>query len=160
VQAEARRLDPGALVENITTVEAIVSRLMAPWRFGAWLFSFFAALAFVLATAGLFSVVSLDVSQRRHEFAVRMAVGAQARDVVRSVLVVAGWRVLAGVTIGVLGAVTATRALRSVLVGIEALDLATYLSVVITVCTVVATASYIPARRAASVDPLVLLKRD
>ncbi len=100
VQAEARRLDPGALIENVSTLESIVSRAMAPWRFGAWLFSLFAALAFVLATAGLFSVVGLDVSQRRHEFAVRMAIGAEARDVVRSVLVAAGWRVLAGVTIG------------------------------------------------------------
>jgi putative ABC transport system permease protein len=159
VQAEARRLDPGALVENVTTLDAIVSRAMAPWRFGAWLFSFFAVVAFVLATAGLFSVVSLDVSQRRHEFAVRMAVGAQARDVVRSVLMAAGWRVLAGVAIGVLGAVGATRALRSVLFGIEAVDVTTYLGVVTMVCVVVATASYMPARRAAGVDPLTLLKR-
>lgn len=158
VQAEVRRLDPAALVENVTTLDAIVSRAMAPWRFGAWLFSFFAAVAFVLATAGLFSVVSLDVSQRRHEFAVRMAVGAQARDVISSVLMPAGWRVLAGVTIGVLGAVSATRALRSVLFGVEPLDLATYLTVVIAVCVVVAAASYIPARRAAGVDPLLLLK--
>jgi macrolide transport system ATP-binding/permease protein len=140
-------------------LEAIVSRATAPWRFGAWLFSFFAVVAFVLATAGLFSVVSLDVTQRRHEFAVRMAVGAQARDLVRSVLVVAGWRVLAGVTIGVVGAVSATQALRSVLFGVAAVDPTTYLAVVITVGVVVPAASYIPARRAASVDPLALLKR-
>ncbi|HSC29210.1 MAG TPA: FtsX-like permease family protein, partial [Vicinamibacterales bacterium] len=160
VQAEARRLDPRAVIDRLTTMDAIVSRAVAPWRFSAWLFTLFAVLAFVLATVGLFSVVSLDVAQRRHEFAVRLAVGAQRSDVRRSVLVSALWRGVPGVAFGALAAVLGTRAIRHILFGVEAVDLVTYFTVIVLVLAVVSAASWLPAHRAARTDPLALLRRD
>jgi putative ABC transport system permease protein len=65
------------VIDGMATMDAIVSRAVAPWRFNAWMFTVFAALALMLATVGLFSLVSLDVAQRRREFAVRLALGAR-----------------------------------------------------------------------------------
>jgi putative ABC transport system permease protein len=158
VQAAARGLDPRVIVDRLTTMDAIVSRAVAPWRFSVWMFTLFAAFAFMLAMVGLFSLVSLDVAQRRHEFAVRLALGAQRADVLRPVLLAAGRRVLAGVGLGLLGAIISTRGIRSLLFGVEALDTTTYAAVVALVFAVVAVASYLPARRAAETDPLVLLR--
>ena len=160
VQAEARRLDPRVLVDRLTTMDAIVSRAVAPWRFSVWMFTVFAALALVLATVGLFSLVSLDVAQRHREFAVRLALGARRGHIVRPVLFLAGERVLAGVSIGLLFSIAATRALGSMLFGVRALDATTYAAVVTLLVAVVAVAAYLPARRAASADPMRLLRRD
>jgi putative ABC transport system permease protein len=124
------------------------------------MFTLFAVVAFVLATVGLFSLVSLDVAQRRHEFAVRLAVGAQRGDVRRSVLISAIWRVVPGVAFGVLAAVLGTRAIRHILFGVEAIDLTTYCAVIVLVFAVVTAASWLPAHRAAGIDPLVLLRRE
>ena len=160
VQAEARRLDSNALVDGVTTMEAIVSRAVAPWRFSVWMFSLFAALAFVLATLGLFSLVSLDVARRRHEFAIRVALGARSRDVVRSVMTAAGRQVLVGLGVGVLMAGAATRAVQGILFDVPTFDLPTYGMVIGLLLAVVLSASYLPARRAAGADPLALLRRD
>ena len=141
-------------------MDAIVSRAVAPWRFSVWMFTLFAMLAFVLATVGLFSLVSLDVAQRRHEFAVRLAVGAQRADVRQSVLASALWRVVPGVAFGVLAAVLGTRAIRHMLLGVEPVDLTTYLAVIVLVFAVVTVASWLPAHRAAGTDPLALLRRE
>jgi putative ABC transport system permease protein len=160
VQAEARRLDARVVIDRLTTMDAIVSRAIAPWRFSVWMFTLFAVLAFVLATVGLFSLVSLDVAQRRHEFAVRLAVGAQRRDVSRSVLVSALWRVVPGLAFGVLAAVVGSRGIRHILFRVEPLDLTTYLAVMVLVFAVVTAASWLPAHRAAGIDPLALLRRE
>jgi putative ABC transport system permease protein len=160
VQAEARRLDPRVVIDGMATMDAIVSRAVAPWRFSAWMFTVFAALALMLATLGLFNLVSLDVAQRRREFAVPLALGARRGDIVRPVLVLAGERALAGVSIGLLFSMAATRALGSMLFGVRALDAATYGAVVALLVAVVAVAAYLPARRAASADPMTLLRRD
>jgi ABC-type antimicrobial peptide transport system permease subunit len=158
VQAEARRMDPHVVVDRLTTMDAIVGRAVAPWRFGVWMFTVFAGLAVTLAAVGLFSMVSLDVAQRRKELAVRLALGAQRRDIVRPVLLVAGGRVLAGITLGVFVSLSATHALGALVVGIPTLDLATYAAVMFIMALVVGVASYFPARRAANIDPLVLLR--
>jgi putative ABC transport system permease protein len=160
VHAEARRLDPRVVVDRVTTMEAIVSRVVAPWRFSVWMFTLFAGSAFALATVGLFSLVSLDVAQRRHEFAVRVALGAQRADVLRPVLLSAAGRALAGVSIGLPAAIAGARGIRSLLFGVGALDATTYAAVIAVMFAVVAVASYLPARRAADVDPLTLLRRE
>jgi putative ABC transport system permease protein len=160
VQAAARGLDSHVVFDRLTTMQSIVSRAVAPWRFSVWMFTLFAAFAFVLAVVGLFSLVSLDVAQRRHEFAVRLALGAQRADVLRPVLLAAARRVLAGVALGLLSAIAGTRGIRSLLFGIEVLDTATYAAVIALVLVVVAVASYLPARRAAGTDPLALLRRE
>jgi putative ABC transport system permease protein len=160
VQAEARRLDARVVIDRLTTMDAIVSRAVAPWRFSVWMFMLFAVLAFVLATVGLFSLVSLDVAQRRHEFAVRLAVGAQRGDVRRSVLMSAMWRVVPGLAFGLSVAVLGTRAIRHILFGVEPVDLTTYIAVIMLVLVVVTAASWLPAHRAADTDPLTLLRQE
>src|SRR5262249_37310579 len=81
VQTEARQ-QVRAVVDGITTMDAVVARAMAPWRFTMWTFSLFAVMAFFLATIGLVGVISLDVVHRSREFAVRLAIGADRRDIV------------------------------------------------------------------------------
>jgi putative ABC transport system permease protein len=160
VQGVARSLNRRVVIDGITTMDAIVSRALAPWRLGAWMLSLFAIVAFVLAVLGLFSLVSLDVAQRRHEFAIRLALGAERRAIVGGVLRLAGWRVLLGGALGLLMAIAAARGMRSLLFGVDVLDPGTYAVVVAVVAGVVALASYVPARRAAGVDPLALLRRE
>jgi putative ABC transport system permease protein len=160
VQAEARRLDPRVVTDRLTTMDAIVSRAIAPWRFSVWMFTVFAAIAFGLSTVGLFGLVTLDVAQRRHEFAIRLPLGARHTDIVRPVLLAAGRPVLTGVALGVLIAFGATRGLRSMLFGVELLDATTYGAVIALVLAAVAVASYLPARHATTVDPLVALRVD
>jgi ABC-type antimicrobial peptide transport system permease subunit len=146
------------MFDRLTTMQAIVSRAVAPWRFSVWMFTLFAAFAFMLAVVGLFSLVSLDVAQRRREFAVRVALGAQRADVLRPVLLGAARRVIAGVALGLLSAIAGTRGIRSLLFGVDPLDATTYAAVIALVLAVVAVASYLPARRAAGADPLALLR--
>jgi predicted permease len=160
IQAEVRQVDPRVVIGGVTTMEAVVGREMAPWRFSTWLFGLFAALAFVLATVGLFGVVSLDVLHRSREFAVRLALGAQRRAISGRVLRSAAFRVVTGVVLGVAIAAVASRWMSSLLFGIRPFDPVTYGVVILMVAGVVAAASWLPARRAARIDPLTLLKRD
>ena len=148
------------LVSGIMMLEIVVNKEIAPWRFSAWVFALFAALAFALAMLGLFSLVSLDVANRRREFAIRMAVGASGRHIVGGVFRSAGVRAGLGIAGGLAVAAIATRSLRSLLFGVPLIDALTYGSVAALVTIVVAAASYLPARRAASADPLALLRRE
>ena len=159
VRAEIRRLDGQAVVDRVTTMEAIVGKETAPWRFSVWVLTLFGAIAFVLAGLGLFGLVSLDVAERDREFAIRLALGAQRFDVIRSALAVAFWRVAAGLALGLLAAVAGARGIRAMLFGVTPLDAASYAGGVAVVLIVVAFASYLPARRAASIEPLALLRR-
>jgi predicted permease len=158
VQAEARQLDAGVLIGSIATLDGIVYRAIAPWRFSAWVFSLFALLAFALSTMGLFSTVSLDAAERRREFAIRVAVGADRRAIARVVLGAAAARVAAGVAVGVAAAMAGTRLLRSLLFGVDPVDALTFAAVLALVGAVVAAASWLPARAAARVDPVELLR--
>jgi len=160
VQAAARDLDPRVLVSGVTTMEAIVARALAPWRFSVWLFGVFAALAVVLAGGGLFGIVSLDVGRRRRELAVRVALGARRGDIVRSVLVPAVRRLAAGIALGLAVSAALSGALRALLFGVEPLDASTYAAVTLIVSLVVIGASYLPARRAARIDPLLTLRSE
>ena len=122
----------------------------------------FAALAFTLSMLGLFSVVSLDVANRRREFAIRMALGATGGNIVGGVFRSAGVRAAVGVAAGLALAAFASRSLESLLFGVQMNDAVTYGSVVALVAVVVAIASYLPARRAAAAaaNPITLLRRD
>jgi putative ABC transport system permease protein len=159
-QTLARQNDPRVLVSGIEMLDAVVDREVAPWRFSAWVFALFAALAFALAMLGLFSLVSLDVANRRREFAIRIAVGATGRHIVAGVLRSAGVRAGAGIIGGALVAALATRSLESLLFGVQLIDAGTYGAVIALVCIVVAFASYVPARAATSADPLALLRTE
>jgi ABC-type antimicrobial peptide transport system permease subunit len=160
VHAEVRQLDPRAVIDRVTTMQGIVDKETAPWRFSVWVLTLFGAIAFVLAGLGLFGLVSLDVAERDREFAIRLALGAQRRDVIRAALSVAGWRVLAGLALGIGAAAAAARSIRALLFGVTPLDVTSFAAGIGLVLAVVAFASYLPARRAAAIEPLVLLRRD
>ena len=159
MQTQARQRDPRALVSGIGMLEDVVNKELAPWRFSAWVFALFAGLAFMLSMLGLFSLVTLDVANRRQEFAIRMAVGATPRHIVVGVFRSAGVRASIGIAIGVAVAAVATRSLQGLLFGVALEDGVTYASVIALVLAVVLVAAYVPARRAGGVDPLALLRR-
>jgi putative ABC transport system permease protein len=157
---EVLRLDPHAVVDRIVTMEGMVARVTAPWRFTVWVFAALAVVACVLVSAGLFGLVALDVVQRQREFAVRLAVGAQPEDVLRLAMFRAGRSALVGIMGGLFLALLGTRSLRGMLFQVTPLDIATYSVVVTGILTIVALASYLPARRATAVDPLELLRAE
>jgi putative ABC transport system permease protein len=159
IQTQARQRDPRVLISGIGLLDSVVDNAIAPWRFSAWVFAMFAALAFALSMLGLFSVVSLDVANRRREFAIRMALGATGRQIVGGVFRSAGLRAGAGIAIGVAVAAVATRSLQGLLFGVTLEDRVTYTSVIALVFVVVLVAAYVPARRAGGVDPLAFLRR-
>jgi putative ABC transport system permease protein len=158
VRAIARELDPASIVDSVTTMEAVVVRAEAPWRLTTWMFVLFAALAFALAALGLFSLVAQDVAHRRREFAIRLALGASPAAILRGVLLRAGWRVVGGVAAGLVVSFLAGRTLRGLLFGIAPGDRGTYAMVLALVLVVVALAAYLPARRAADVNPQGLMR--
>jgi predicted permease len=158
VRALARELDPAAIVDSATTMEAVVQRAEAPWRLSMWMFVLFAVLAFALAALGLFSLVALDVAHRAREFAIRLALGATGRALVRGVLLRAAWRVTCGIALGLIAALAASRLLGGLLFRVPPDDVPTYAAVLGLVLGAVALAAYIPASRAAGADPQMLLR--
>jgi len=127
-------------------------------RFPALLIGIFAGVALLLASIGIYGVVSYSVSQQTHYIGVRMALGAQASDILKMVLKQALGLSLMGVAIGVLAALGLMRLLRSLLYEVQTNDLGTFAFVVGTLFVVALLACYIPARRATKVDPLVALR--
>lgn len=157
--AEAvRAIDPDLPVEDIQTMEAVLDQTLTSQRFSTILLGVFAAVALTLASIGIYSVLSYIVRGRSREIGIRTALGAQTSDVVRLVVVEGMTPALAGIVIGVVGALAAGRLLQSMVFGVSAWDPIT-LAVVAAGLTVVALlATLIPAYRASRVDPLVVLR--
>jgi putative ABC transport system permease protein len=160
LRAIARELHSSALVEDVTTLDAVVTRAEAPWRLTMWMFVLFAALAFALAILGLFSVVALDVAHSGRELAIRLSLGASRGSIVRRMVLRAGWRVSVGIGLGLFAAVATGRAMRGLLFGIAPHDAPTYAAVLTVVLIAVVVAAYVPARRAARTDPNVVLRQE
>jgi putative ABC transport system permease protein len=118
----------------------------------------FAAIALLLAAVGLYGVIAFSVSRRTQEMGIRMALGAQARQVTGMVLRKALTLALGGVVIGLFAAAGTTRLMRSLLVDVGALDAPTFIIVPVVLCAVAVVAAYLPARRASKVDPMVALR--
>ena len=160
VRAAVRTIDPNQPIANVRTMGDMLSRLVAQRRFSMTLVVAFAVLALVLAAIGAYGVTSYLVSQRTKEIGVRLALGADPRRVTRLV-VLDGMRVgLAGLTLGIIGALAVTRLASSLLYGVSPRDPATIIAVSSFLVIVVALANYFPARRASRVDPLVALRQD
>ena len=126
----------------------------------AWLVGGFAALALLLGVVGLYGVIAYSVSRRSREIGIRMALGAQTGAVYRLILREAGWLTLAGILLGLAGAIAAATLMRSMLFGVRSWDGLTLLSVAALLALVAAAASFVPARRAASVNPVDALRAE
>jgi putative ABC transport system permease protein len=124
------------------------------------LFSAFAVLGLVLAAAGIYSLLSFHVARRTHELGVRMALGAPRRHVLGLVLGMGGRLALVGLAIGAVASLGATRLLRSQLFGVQPADPVSYAAVVLVLALAALVACYLPARRAAGVDPIVALRQE
>ena len=152
-----RDLDPDVPVE-FSTMEAQVMSSVASRRFLMFVIAGFGTISLLLAAIGIYGVLAYSVSQRTQEIGVRMALGADARSVVRLVVGSAlGW-VGAGVAAGLVAAVLLTRVLQSFLFGVEPTDPVTLAGVLVVLAAVAALAGYVPARRATRVDPIVAMR--
>jgi putative ABC transport system permease protein len=143
-----------------TPFSEIIGSQTRSWELGATMFVAFGALALALAAIGLYSVVAYNVAQRTHEMGVRVALGAQARDVVRLV-VTDGLRMAGmGVAIGAVLALAASKWVKPLLFNVSPTDPTVFVLVVVTLIGVATAASWVPARRASRVDPNVALRSD
>jgi putative ABC transport system permease protein len=160
IRREVDAMDPGVPIAGASTLQSYVSDAMAPTRFMLALIGVFAALALVLASLGLYGVISYSVRQRTREIGVRMAFGAREGDVLK--LVLAQGVVLAGsgILLGLLASVPLARVVRSFLVGVSPTDPLTFVGIPAILLGVAVLASYLPARRASTVDPVEALRDD
>ena len=145
-------------VSKIRTMEEIVSQSVARQRFSMLLLGIFAALALVLAAVGIYGVMSYSVAQRTREFGIRMALGAQRSDVLKLAVGQGLKLVLIGIGIGLAAAFVLTRVMSSLLFGVSATDPATFMIISLVLIGVAVAASFIPARRATKIDPMVALR--
>jgi putative ABC transport system permease protein len=158
VRSEVKAIDNDQPVYRVRTMEQLLSRSVAAERFSMLLLAIFALVALVLAAVGIYGVIAYSVSQRTREIGIRMAMGAEARDVL-GLVVRQGLRLAAaGVAIGIGGALALTRVMAGLLYGVSTTDFETFVAVPLLLTMVAALASYIPARRATKVDPMVALR--
>jgi putative ABC transport system permease protein len=158
VRAQVRGVDPDQPLYHVVTLQQVLSESLAPRQFNVLLLGIFAGIALALATVGIYGVMAFSVTQRTHEIGIRMALGAERRNVLR-LIVRQGLRLtLLGVVLGIAGAWALTSFLSSFLFGVAPRDPATFVLVSIALVAVSILACYIPARRATKVDPMVALR--
>jgi putative ABC transport system permease protein len=160
IRARLRTLDKDIPLSQVQTMEEIVSKSLSQRRLSMSLLIIFAALAALLAAVGIYGVMAYIVTQRTHEIGIRMAMGARAIDVLAMVLRDGAKLTSAGVVIGLLVAFALTRVMASLLFGVSAVDPMTFIIIPLLLTIVALLASYVPARRAARVDPIIALRND
>ena len=161
IRSIVRDIDPRLGIDlNLSTMADLVSRSVARPRFQTLIVGGFAAIAVLLAAIGVYAVVAQSVSRRTREIGTRMALGARRRDVVLMILKQSGAPIGTGIVLGLGGAVAATRSVEAMLFGVTPLDGVTFVAVPLLFAAIAASAAYLPARRAASVDPSVALRCD
>jgi len=158
IRREVQNLDPEQPIYHVATMEQRVADSVGPQRFDASLLGLFATVALLLAVVGIYGVMSYWVTQRTHEIGVRVALGAQPRQVLGLVLARAAWLTLGGLTIGLVGVFVLAHSLSSLLFGVRPIDPITLLAASAGLSGVALIASWQPARRAARVDPMIALR--
>jgi putative ABC transport system permease protein len=160
IRHEVTALDPEQPVSRIATMDELMEASRTQPRFRTFLLGSFAGIALVLSAIGIYGVMAYTVSRRTREIGVRMALGARPVDILRLILGESMTLTLLGALLGLVGAYAVTRVMNSLLFGVASTDPFTFASVTLLLCSVALLASYVPARRAARVDPLVALHFD
>ncbi len=158
IRSAVRSVDPDEPVHDLATMQQRLWASLGPQRFSVSLLGIFAGMGMLLASVGLYGLMSYDVAQRTHELGIRMALGAQQSDVLGMVVRQGLKLALLGVAIGIVGALALTRLLSSLLFGVKPTDPLTYSGVIVVISAVTMLACYIPARRATKMDPMVALR--
>ncbi|HXM33055.1 MAG TPA: ABC transporter permease [Chthoniobacterales bacterium] len=155
---EIHALDPDQPVADIRTLDQVVAKSIARPRFNTLLLAIFAGVALVLASVGIYGVMNYSATQRTHEVGIRMALGATRADIMRLVVGNGMLLTLIGIGIGVAASLMLTRVMASLLFGITATDVPTFLAVSLVLAAIALIANYIPARRATRVNPIIALR--
>ena len=160
VRNEIRAIDKSVLIYQISTLESRLAQSAAQRRFQTWLLTLFSALALLLAAVGIYGVIHQSVALRTREIGTRLALGAQPRDVLSLVVGQGARLALYGIGIGLLAAFVLTRILAGLLFGVTATDPTTFVAAPLVLLLVALLACYLPARRAAKIDPMMALRNE
>jgi len=160
VRKAVSEFDSEQPVYNVTALEEIVANTMAARRVGLWLVAVFGLGALLLSAAGIYGVMSYWVARRRFEFGIRMALGARSGDVVWHAMTDSARMTAAGLAAGVIGSLAASKLIAGFLFGVDAVDGGTYAAVTVFLAAVALASCYVPARRAAAVDPVTVLRSE
>jgi putative ABC transport system permease protein len=157
-RAAVQGVDPNLGISDVATMDQVLADSTSDRRLNLMLFALLGGLALALATVGVYGVVAYSVAQRTHELGVRMAVGAQQGDVIRMIVQEGGRLALVGVVAGLALAAAAARLIRGLLFDVSAADPATFVAAPIVLLAIAILASYVPARRATRIDPIIALR--
>lgn len=160
VVREIHAVDPGVAVFQIRTMQERLYDSLARQRFATTMLGAFAVFGLILAAVGVYGVISFLVTQSTHDIGVRVALGAQRGNVIQMVLGQGVSLTVAGIGLGLLGAVGLTRLMAGLLFGVSATDAVTFSSVAVVLGVIALVATYIPARRATRIDPIVALREE
>ena len=160
VRSEVRSIDPSVPVAKVQTMEQVLATAQSRPRFLTLLLTLFSVVALIIATVGIYGVISFSVARRSKEFGLRMALGAQHKDVIGLVMKQGLLLTLLGVVVGVCAAFALTRLMASLLFGVQPTDPLTFISVPLLLAAVALSASFIPAQRASKVSPMEALRHE
>jgi len=158
VQRAAAEVDKSAAVSDVKTMDHIVDEAVTQPRFNLFLLGLFSGIALLLSAAGIYGVTAYSVTQRTHEFGIRLALGAQVGDVLKMIIRQGMLLISVGIAVGLVASFALTRLLRTLLFGVSVTDPLTFVAITLLLTLVALLACYIPARRATKVDPLVALR--
>jgi putative ABC transport system permease protein len=159
VKSAIYSVDKEQPLSAILTMDEVIARSVAPQRFNMLLLGLFASVALLLASVGIYGVISYTVTQQFHEIGIRLALGAQKSDVLKLVMAQGMKLVFVGLTLGMIGAFGLTRLMEKLLFGVSATDPLTFVSLPVLLTTVALLACYLPAHRATRVDPMIALRQ-